>query len=70
MVPARSVHDAMSGDPWVMGVRDGRAYRQPVTLGLRGQTIIEIKGGLEEGAWAIPVGAGVLTGQRVRPFTP
>lgn len=70
VAPARSVHDAMSSNPWVMSVRDGRAYQQPVTLGLHGQTQVEIKGGLEEGAWALPVGAGVLTGQRVRPFTP
>ena len=70
VLPARSVHDSESSAPWVLSVRNGRAYQQPVTLGLNGQTEVEIKNGLEEGAWALPVGAGVLTGQRVRPFTP
>ena len=70
VLPARSVHDELSSAPWVLGVRDGRAYRQPVTLGLHGLTEVEILDGLAEGAWALPVGSGVLTGQRVRPFAP
>jgi HlyD family secretion protein len=50
-----------------MGIRDGRAARMPVRLGLRGDSAIEILDGLAEGDAAIPVGAGVLTGQRIRP---
>ena len=70
VLPARSVHDELSSAPWVLAVRDGRAYKQPVTLGLHGLTQVEIADGLGGGAWALPVGSGVLTGQRVRPFLP
>ncbi len=70
VLPARSVRDELSSAPWVLGIRDGRAYKQPVTLGLHGLTQVEIAGGLAEGAWALPVGSGVVTGQRVRPFAP
>ena len=70
VLPARDVHDELSNAPWVMGVREGRAYKAPVTLGLHGLNEVEIVGGLAEGAWALPVGSGVVTGQRVRPFTP
>jgi len=70
VLPARSVHDEVSSAPWVLSVRDGRAYKRPVTLGLHGLTEVEILDGLAEGAWALPVGSGVLTGQRVRPFAP
>ena len=34
----RAVHDVLSGAPWVLGIKDGRAVKQPVTLGLRGNT--------------------------------
>ncbi len=70
VLPARSVHDELSSAPWVLSVRDGRAYKQPVTLGLHGLTQVEILGGLAKDSWALPVGSGVLTGQRLRPFTP
>jgi len=70
VVPARSVRDALSDAPWVMGVRNGRAYKQPVHVGLRGDTQVEIIDGLAEGDAVIPVAAGVLTGQRIRPVTP
>ena len=39
VLPGRSVHDALSGKPWVMGVRGGRAYQQPVRLGLQDDRI-------------------------------
>ncbi|MCC7272019.1 MAG: efflux RND transporter periplasmic adaptor subunit [Alphaproteobacteria bacterium] len=70
VLPARSVRDALSGDPWVMGVRSGRAYRQPVRLGLRGSTRFEILEGVAEGDVAVPASSGVLTGQRIRPVLP
>ena len=70
VVPARSVRDALSDAPWVMGVRNGRAVRQPVHVGLRGDTQVEIVDGLAEGDAVIPVASGVLTGQRIRPITP
>lgn len=67
VLPAGAVRDARGPDPWVMGVRDGRAARLPVRLGLRGDGAIEILDGIVQGDAAIPVGAGVATGQRVRP---
>jgi HlyD family secretion protein len=70
ILPARDVYEAMSASPWVLSVRNGRVYQQPVTLGLRGQTEVEIASGLEEGAWALPPGSGLVVGQRARPFTP
>jgi HlyD family secretion protein len=67
VLPAGSVRDARGPDPWVMGVRGGRAARLPVRLGLRGDSAVEILGGLAEGDVAIPVGAGVAIGRRIRP---
>jgi len=70
VVPARSVRDALSDAPWVMGVRNGRAYKQPVHLGLRGDTQVEILDGLAAGDSTLPVSSGALTGQRLRPVVP
>lgn len=70
VLPAQDVHDELSSAPWVMSVRDERAYKAPVRLGLHGLNAVEIVDGLAEGAWALPIGSGVVTGQRVRPFAP
>jgi HlyD family secretion protein len=70
VLPARSVRDIQSSRPWVMGVRNGRTYRQDVRIGLRGNAQVEIVEGMEPGAIAVPVNAGVVTGQRLRPVTP
>ncbi len=70
VLPARSVHDALSGQPWVLGIRDGRAVKRPVKLGLRGNAEVEIREGLSADDVAIPVNSGVLTGQRVRAVLP
>lgn len=70
VLPLRSVHDALSGNPWVLGIKDGRAAKRPVKLGLRGNSHIEIADGLAQGDVAIPQSSGVLTGQRVRPVLP
>jgi HlyD family secretion protein len=59
-----------SGQGWIMGVRDGRATRQPVRLGIRGATQIEMIEGASEGDAAVPVTAGLRTGQRLRPVSP
>ncbi len=65
-LPLRSVHDLLSGQPWVLGIKDGRAVKRPVRVGLRGNSHIEILEGMTEGEVAIPLNSGVLTGQRVR----
>jgi len=70
VLPARSVREALSGAPWVMTVRDGRAVKQTVTLGLHGPGAFEIVHGMNAGDVAIPVASGVVTGQRVRPVAP
>jgi HlyD family secretion protein len=70
VVAARGVHNELSGAPWALGVRDGRAYRQPLKIGLHGQTQVEVLEGLAQGDWALPAGSGVVSGQRVRPFSP
>jgi HlyD family secretion protein len=70
VLPVRSVHDILTGQPWVLGIKDGRAAKRPVKLGLRGNSQIEIVEGLVPGDVAIPQSSGVLTGQRVRPVLP
>jgi len=70
ILPVRSVHDALSASPWVMGVRGGRAYKQPVHVGLLGATDVEILDGIKESDRVVPANSGVLTGQRIRPTTP
>lgn len=67
VLPLRSVHDVLSGTPWVLGIKDGRATQRPVKIGVRGNSHVEITDGLAAGDVAIPQSSGVLTGQRVRP---
>lgn len=70
VLPIRSVHDLLSGQPWALGIKDGRAAKRPVRLGLRGNSHLEILEGMTEGDVAIPLNSGVLTGQRVRAVLP
>lgn len=70
VLPVRDVHDMLSGTPWLMVVRDGRAAKQPVTIGIRGNSNVEILGGAAEGDLAVPATANLLTGQRLRPVLP
>ena len=70
ILPLRSVHDVLSGNPWVLGVKDGRATQKPVKIGLHGNSHVEIIDGLATGDVAIPQSSGVLSGQRVRPVLP
>ncbi|MGT2502207.1 efflux RND transporter periplasmic adaptor subunit [Bradyrhizobium guangxiense] len=67
ILPLRSVHDALSGKPWILGLKDGRASQRPVKLGLRGNSQVEITEGVAAGDVAIPQSSGVLAGQRLRP---
>ncbi|AWM03250.2 efflux RND transporter periplasmic adaptor subunit [Bradyrhizobium amphicarpaeae] len=67
VLPLRSVHDVLSGAPWVLGIKDGRASQRPVKIGLRGNSHVEITDGLAAGDVAIPQNSGVLAGQRLRP---
>ncbi|MGZ5876241.1 MAG: efflux RND transporter periplasmic adaptor subunit [Bradyrhizobium sp.] len=70
VLPTRSMHDVLSGQPWALGIKDSRAIKRPVRIGLRGNAQIEILEGMAEGDVAIPLNSGVLTGQRVRAVLP
>lgn len=48
VVPASAVRD-VAGDPWVIAIDGGRARKTPVELGIRGESIVEIRSGLDEG---------------------
>lgn len=70
IVSARGVHDAISNRPWILGIKQGRAVKQPVRIGVHGAAYYEIVDGAADGDAVIPVGAGVITGQRVRAVLP
>jgi len=70
VLPVRSVHDLLSGQPWVLGIKDGRAAKRTVKVGLHGNSHIEILEGMAETEVAIPSNSGILTGQRVRAVLP
>ncbi len=66
-VPSIAVRDASAAAPWVLVAKDGRAERRAVTLGLRGNGIVEVRSGVDEGDWVLISGnAHVAPGERVR----
>lgn len=67
LLPATAVRDADRDAPWVLAVREGRAVRVPVTLGLRGVGVVEVADGpLREGERVIPQTEKAAEGERVR----
>ena len=67
VVPLDAVHDALSGSPWVLRIRDRRVVRQPVRLGAQGTESAEVLDGLSEGDLVVPVSArSVAEGDRAR----
>ena len=66
VLPAAAVRAADSASPWVLALRDNRAVRVPVKLGLSGIGTIEIASGLQEGDLAIPQTEKALPGDSVR----
>ena len=67
VVPTSTLQDAATGKPWVLVVRDKRAVKQFVTLGLRGDTRVEVLNGITAGEGVVPASTkGVKAGQRVR----
>ncbi len=69
-LPPDAVRDAATRAPWVMVVgADGHTERRPVALGLRGERVIEVAGGLRDGEAVVPASAAtVAVGRRVRPL--
>jgi len=66
VLPAAAVREADTASPWVLALRDHRAVRVPVKLGLRGVGTVEIVSGLAAGELAIPQTEKALPGDRVR----
>lgn len=65
-VPAAAVFSA-EGQDSVWRVRDGRAERVPVTVGVQGQDLVQILSGVEPGQQVVVRGTDrVKTGQRIR----
>jgi len=65
-VPSEAVRDA-STTPWVLAVRDGRAVRQNITLGIRGSGDSEVTSGLKEGEIILSGAEKISVGSRIRP---
>jgi HlyD family secretion protein len=66
VIPAEVIRDP-TGEPWVLAIVGGRAQPRPVTLGLRGDGLVEITAGLAAGDAVVAPGAGfVAPGERVR----
>jgi len=61
-LPADAVRDVAGATPWVLVVRNGKAHRQPVRLGLRGDAIVQVMEGVAEGERVVPA-----TNARVKP---
>ena len=71
VLPADAVRDAdaaaaASGKAAVLAVRDGRAERVPVSVGLRGVGTVEVLEGLAEGDAVILPSSSARPGDRVR----
>lgn len=64
VVPRDLVGDISTDAPWVMIEREGRAVRQPVRLGIRGDRDAEVIDGLTESSRVLPV--QLQPGSRVR----
>ena len=66
LVPSSAVHDPDGKAPWVLRVKEGRAVRSDVGLGLRSGGFCEVVEGLQAGDQVIPIAAMLATGARLR----
>jgi HlyD family secretion protein len=70
LVPTEAVRDAATPEPWVLVVRDNRAVKQAVSIGLKGEGKTEILTGVVPGDPVIlPSAAPVTPGERVHTRT-
>ncbi len=68
VVPSGAVRGAATRTPSVLVVEGGRVAKHDVKLGMRGEGVIEIESGLEEGAEVVLSAERMLApGKRVRP---
>ena len=68
VVPSGAVRGAATRTPSVLVVEGGRVAKREVKLGMRGEGVIEIESGLEEGAEVVLSAEQALApGKRVRP---
>ena len=67
VIATTTVEDATTDKPWVLVVRDKHAVKQYVTLGLMGDSRVEVLKGIEKGESVIPKSKlSIKAGQRVR----
>jgi HlyD family secretion protein len=67
VLPVGAVRGLTTSDPWLAVVVDGRIERRPVSLGSRGDSLVEILTGLEAGEQVVRAADQVEPGDRVRP---
>jgi HlyD family secretion protein len=68
-ITEQALRDLNSNRPWVFLVRDGRAVRREVRVGIRGDGIVEVLQGLSESNQVIAQdGSTIDPGTRVRPL--
>lgn len=70
VLPSQAVRDADRGQPWALVLREGRALRVPLRLGLQGVGAVEVLEGLAEGEAVIAQTEPALPGARVRAAPP
>lgn len=66
-----AIHDFDSVAPWALVVRNGKAVRQSLTLGLVSQGKVQVLAGLQAGEMVVPTAqTGVREGGRIRQALP
>ena len=66
VVPSWLIHDLGSEGPWLMLVKDGRAQRRDVKLGLEGDDLVEVVSGLSEADQLLSPALPIEEGDPVR----
>jgi len=59
LAPTDTIHDLASPSPWVLRIKEGRAHKTPIQIGLRTTSVVEVLSGLGAGDVLIPT--NVLT---------
>lgn len=65
-LPANAVRDQNGKEPWVMTLKDGYARRVPVTIGIRGEGLVEVTGGVTGNDLVVPMDQELIPGERAR----